>query len=97
MDIYDTSHGTTGLNNILIILFYYLLLFSRQFCNPRDSLVAQRVESACNVGGLSSIPGSGQCPGEKNGNPLQYSCLENPMDGGGAWWATVHTAAKSQT
>ena len=59
--------------------------------------MAQRVESACNVGGLSSIPGSGQCPGEKNGNPLQYSCLENPMDGGGAWWATVHTAAKSQT
>ena len=35
-------------------------------------------------------------PGERNGNPLQYSCLENPMDGG-AWWATVHGVAKSQT
>ena len=35
-------------------------------------------------------------PGEGNGNPLQYSCLENPMDGG-AWWATVHGVAKSQT
>ena len=46
-------------------------------------------ESACIVGDLGSIPGSGRSPGEGNGNPLQYSCLENPMDGG-AWWATVH-------
>ena len=45
--------------------------------------------SACNVGDLGSIPGSGRFPGEGNGNPLQYSCLENPMDGG-TWWATVH-------
>ena len=37
-------------------------------------------ESACNVGDLGSIPGSGRSPGEGNGNPLQYSCLENPMD-----------------
>ena len=61
------------------------------------SLVAQMVkESACNVGDLGSIPGSGRSPGEGNGNPLQYSCLENSMDGG-AWWATVHGVAKSQT
>ena len=46
-------------------------------------------ESACSAGGLGSIPGSGRSPGEGNGNPLQYSCLENPMDRG-AWWATVH-------
>ena len=39
-------------------------------------------ESACNVGDLSSIPGSGRSPGEENDRPLQYSCLENPMDGG---------------
>ena len=45
--------------------------------------------SACSVGDLDSIPGSGRSPGEGNGNPLQNSCLENPMDGG-AWWATVH-------
>ena len=44
----------------------------------------------------SSIPGSGRSPGEGNGNPLQYSCLENPMDRG-AWWATVHGVAKSRT
>ena len=41
------------------------------------------------------IPGSGRSPGEGNGNPLQYSCLENPMDRR-AWWATVHGVAKSQ-
>jgi len=46
-------------------------------------------ESACNVGDLGSIPGSGRSPGEGNGNPLQYSCLENPIDRG-AWQATVH-------
>ena len=45
--------------------------------------------SACNLGDLSSIPGLGRSPGEGNDNPLQYSCLENPMDEG-AWWATVH-------
>ena len=53
-------------------------------------------ESACSAGDLGSIPGLGKSPGEGNGNPLQYSCLENPMDGG-AWWATVHGVAKSQT
>ena len=45
------------------------------------------VESACNVGDLGSIPEYGTFPGEGNSNPLQYSCLENPMDRG-AWWAT---------
>ena len=51
---------------------------------------------ACNAGDLGSIPGSGRFPGEGNGNPLQYSCLENPMDRG-AWWATVHGVPKSWT
>ena len=51
--------------------------------------------SACNVGDLGSIPGSGRSAGEGNGNPLQYSYLENPMDKE-AWWATVHEIAKSQ-
>ena len=52
--------------------------------------------SACNAGDLGSIPGSGRFPGEGNGNPLQYSCLENPMDRG-AWQATVHRVPKSRT
>ena len=51
---------------------------------------------ACNAGDLGLIPGSGSSPGEGNGNPLQYSCLENPKDGG-VWWAKVHGVAKSQT
>ena len=50
-------------------------------------------ETACNPGDPGSIPGLGRSPGEGNGNPLQYSCLENPMDGG-AWWAVVHGVAK---
>ena len=53
-------------------------------------------ESTCDSGDLGSIPGSGRSPGEGNGNPLQYSCLGNPMDRG-AWWATVHGVMKSQT
>ena len=48
----------------------------------------------CNVGDLGLIPGSGRSPGEGNGNSIQYSCLENPMDGG-AWLATVHRVAES--
>ena len=53
-------------------------------------------ESVCNVGDLGSIPGTERFPGEGNGNPLQYSCLENSMDRG-AWQTTVHGVAKSQT
>ena len=52
--------------------------------------------SASNAVDLDLIPGSGRSPGEGNGNPLQYSCLENPMDRE-AWYATVHGVAKSQT
>ena len=52
--------------------------------------------SVCNARDLGSIPGSGRTPGEGNSNPLQYSCLENPMDGG-AWWTIVHRVAKSTT
>ena len=53
-------------------------------------------ESACNSEDLGLIPGSGRFPGEGNDNPLQYSCLENPMDRG-AWWLTVHGVSKKQT
>ena len=53
-------------------------------------------ESACSAGDPGSIHGSGRSAGEGNDNPLQYSCLENPMDGG-AWQATVHGVTKSWT
>ena len=53
-------------------------------------------ESTCNARNPgSSIPGSGRCPGEGNGYPLQYSCLENSMDRG-AYWATVHGVTESE-
>ena len=53
-------------------------------------------ESACKVGDPGSIPGLGRAPGEGNGNPLYYSCLENSMNRG-AWRATVHGVTKSWT
>ena len=53
-------------------------------------------ESTCNAGDPHFIPESGRSPGGGHGNPLQYSCLENPIDRG-AWWATVHKVTKSQT
>ena len=53
-------------------------------------------ESACNAGDPCLIPGLGRSPGEENGNPTQYSCLENPMDRG-AWRATAHGVAESDT
>ena len=56
-------------------------------------LVTQTKESACNAGDLGSVPGFGRAPGEGNGNPLQYSCLEKT----GANGATVHGVTKSQT
>ena len=61
--------------------------------NPGSSVVKA---SACNAGDPGLIPGLGRSPGEGNGNPLQYSCLENPMDGR-AWWAIVHGVTKSRT
>ena len=59
-----------------------------------DDLVGE--ESAYDAGGPGSISGLGRSPGEGNGNPLQYSCLENSMDRG-AWQATVHGVANSRT
>ena len=53
-------------------------------------------ESVCNARDPGSIPGARRSPGEGNGNPIQYSCLGNPMDRG-AWWATVHGVAMSRT
>ena len=71
---------------ILIYCFMYLV-----FHGGSDSK-----ESTHNVGDLSSIPAWGRSPGEGNGYPLHYPCLENPMDRG-AWWTTVDGISKSQT
>ena len=59
--------------------------------------VAQTVKHLpASAGDTGSIPGSGRSPGEGHGNPIQYSCLENPMERG-AWWGTVFGVSKSQT
>ena len=72
-------------------IYLFLLIFILGFPGGSDSK-----ESACNAGDLGSIPGLGRSPGEGNGNPLWYSCLENSIDRG-AWWATVHGVAESWT
>ena len=59
-------------------------------------MVANLPANAGDTRDLGSTPGLGRTPGEGNGSPLQYFCLENPMDQG-AWWATVHVVTKSQT
>ena len=63
--------------------------------NPCTYCSSVGKESTCSTGDLGSIPGLGRSPGEGNGNPLQYPCLENLMDRR-AWWAAVHGVTKSQ-
>ena len=63
---------------------------------PGGSAVKKKKKSTCITGSSGSFPELGRSPGEGNGNPLQYSCLENPMDGE-AWWATVHEVAETDT
>ena len=70
--------------------FYGQVIFHYTYCFPHDS---GSKESACNSRDPGLIPGWGRSPGEGNGNSLQYSCLENPMDRG-AWWAIVHGVAR---
>ena len=63
---------------------------------PGGTMVKKLLANAGDIKEASSIPGSGRPPREWHDNPLQYSCLENPMDRG-AWWATAHKVTKSQT
>ena len=84
-------------NTVFIHSFSYLLSI---YCVPWASQMALVVKklpaNAEEIGDLGSIPGLGRSPGGGHGNPLWYSCLENPMDRG-AQWATVHSVTKSQT
>ena len=80
---------------IKIGLFFFSLLSCKSSLyilreNPNSSVGK---ETTCSAGDLGSIPGSGRSPGKGNGNTLQYSCLENPMDRG-AWQATVHGVSR---
>ena len=69
--------------NVLLLIMIFLV----------DS-ISDGKELAYNAADLGLIPGSGRFPGKGNGNPLQYSCLENPMDRG-AWWSAAHGIAES--
>ena len=63
-------------------------------CFPGDVVVKNPPANAGDTRNMGSIPGLGRSPGVGNSNPLQYSCLRNPMDRG-AWWVTVHGVAES--
>ena len=78
---------------INIDVYFKVVADTELLCVTGDS---DSKESACNAGDLGLIPGSGRSPGDENGYPLQYSCLENSM-GRGAWWAPAHGVPKSQT
>ena len=98
--VYGVAQSRTRLKRLSSSSRYDVNCDTNSLHYPTDLVVALRDGEGCpvasevkvsarNAGDLGSIPGSGRFSGEGNGNPLQYSCLENPMDGG-AWWATVN-------
>ena len=80
-----------------VLSCFYIYIYSANICGASQVVLVVKNPSANagDAGDPGSIPGSGRSPGEENGNPLQDSCLGNPMDRG-AWWTTVHGVAKSQ-
>ena len=95
-DVDEKSVGFQG-GRHLGINFKFIRNYCIEVWREASSQVAQWVKNQpANVGDASSIPGSRRSPGERNGNPIQCSCLENSMDSG-AWQATVHGVTKSWT
>ena len=92
--IYQDDHCPSGWGwpstKIYLLTTYYAPLSKDLPCSSNGK------ESFCNAGDLGSIPRLGRSTGEGNGNPLQFSCLENPMDRG-AWQVTVHGVAELDT
>ena len=89
-----TKHKTQVFSYFCLLgCFYSFFPKSLWFPSPRLPWWPSVKEPACNAGHAVSIPGRGRPPGEWNGTPFQYSCLENSMDRG-AWWATVHGIAR---
>ena len=86
-------HGQQGTTVVVIVLH---VLQQEQGASQVLLVVKNPPANAGDIRNAGSIPGSGRSPEGGNGNPPQYSCLENPMDRE-AWWATVHKIAKSQT
>ena len=96
--LYDTNVAIFGLRYILILIWQQSVgvKISKNVDSPGGVVVKNLPAIAGDSGDSGLIPRSGRSPGGGNGNPLQYSCLENSM-GRGAWWATVHGVAKRQT
>ena len=91
------SAKTVNLKNLHVEFYIYIYLFIYlNICKLRFPGSSDCKKSSCNVGDLGSIPELGRSPKEGNGNQLQYSCLENTMDGG-AWQATVHGVVELDT
>ena len=80
--------------NVCVYLYYLRFIMGKYEIDYGFPGGSDSKESTCNIGDQGSIPGPERSPGEGNGNPLQYSCLENSMDRG-AWWAIVHGVAKN--
>ena len=89
--VFPLNWGTIGVGSLLILSEILRSGLVHGLPCGSDSK-----ESACSAGVPGSVPGSGRSPGEGNGNPLQYSCLENPLDRE-AWWVTVYGVTKSRT
>ena len=80
----------------MCVRYYYLCTLKRRWGFPGGAVVKNLPANAGDTGDTGSITGSGRYPGTENGNPLQYSCLENLMNRG-AWWAPVHRVTKGWT
>ena len=94
----SAANVATGINSVEQTVFVYMHVYMHVCMGgvPGGSVVEKSPANAGDTGDTGSIPGLGRSPGEGNGNPLRYSCLENPVDRG-AWWAIVHGIVKSQT
>ena len=94
------SFLVVDIRNVCLIFLMTKIIQLLKLCYSKTSLGfpggSVGKESVCNARDPGLIPGLGRSPGEGNGSPLQYSCLENPMDSR-AWWVIIHGDAKSQT
>ena len=100
LDSYSNTFNTTCSGKPFLIFLarsnYPISFYSTMWLSFYSTACSEGKVSTYNAGDWGLIPGSGRSPGEGNGNPIQYSCLENSMDWE-AWWATVHGVAKSRT
>ena len=97
MEVFEVFVYTVKVISFFFVIFliFFFLILSWDIADYRLPSGSDSKESACTLGDLGLIPGSGKSPEGGNGNPLQYSCLENFMDRG-AWRATLHGVTESR-